>query len=374
MQSILFISVMNGDSWGGSEEQWYQPALYFRNKGIKVGVCLFYWKEKEDKLQTLEDAGCTLYLLKGSGTDIVSTIKNKISLSSIPYNEYEFAYVNQGGWHDVTHGAFKYLFKKLPPYGLGFHNYQLGGGLKQKKSLLLKMWIANAKICIADSRMIFKMLEDEYHIIPKNQKVFYCPLTIPIDSIDAKMIAKPFNKIPVFLFLAALDVNRKAQDILIKSFANDTWRNRQWRLNLYGRGKDYSMLEALIKSNSLENHVFLMGHTSDVMTVIQASDLLIQATLVDAMPVSVMEAMAMGTPCLVSKVGDMPDWISDGYNGFVTEEVSVDGLREKLETIWQSRDQWQQMGANARQTFLEKYPQPFQEKFYELLENALRER
>ena len=32
MKSILFLSVMNGSAWGGSEEQWFRLALWMAKK------------------------------------------------------------------------------------------------------------------------------------------------------------------------------------------------------------------------------------------------------------------------------------------------------------------------------------------------------
>ncbi len=65
MKSILFLSLMNGAAWGGSEEQWYRAALWMAENNYTVAVSCFYWKEKEEKIKQLEAAGCKLYLLPG---------------------------------------------------------------------------------------------------------------------------------------------------------------------------------------------------------------------------------------------------------------------------------------------------------------------
>ena len=41
MSSVFFISLMNGDPWGGSEEAWYHTALYAAANGYKV-ACAAY--------------------------------------------------------------------------------------------------------------------------------------------------------------------------------------------------------------------------------------------------------------------------------------------------------------------------------------------
>lgn len=369
MKSILFISVMNGSAWGGSEEQWYQAAYWMSRNGYRVGVCVFDREEKKPKLELLKKNGCLIYLIPHKGKGIFSSWKKQQYLNKIPFQEYDAAYVNQGGWHDIAHGPFKRLYKKLPPYALSFHNYQLGAGLKSSTVHVLKAWISHAALCNAATKIIYHMLENEYGIVGMHNEVTYSPITftapdiLPAYSTDTSK--------PVFLALGALDTNRKAQDILIKCFAGPQWKNRDWVLHIYGEGKDKGMLAALIKDLNLEDKVFLKGHTSEVKQVLAQSGLLIQATHFDAMPISVIEAMAMGKPCLVSRVGDMPEWVKQGYNGFITLAVTEKDLGEQLEIAWAQKDLWAQMGEHAYAVFIEKYPQPYEATFVALLKKYI---
>lgn len=62
-KSILFISLLKGASWGGSEQLWYKTALYAAQNGYQVSCAIFDLKGKEDKLDVLRQAGCTIVLL-----------------------------------------------------------------------------------------------------------------------------------------------------------------------------------------------------------------------------------------------------------------------------------------------------------------------
>ncbi|MBK9532258.1 MAG: glycosyltransferase [Chitinophagaceae bacterium] len=57
-----------------------------------------------------------------------------------------------------------------------------------------------------------------------------------------------------------------------------------------------------------------------------------QCTLIDAMPLSVVEAMAMARPCVVSNVGDMPAWIKDGISGFICKDITEAGIEQHSKT------------------------------------------
>lgn len=369
MKSILFISVMNGAAWGGSEEQWYKTALWMCRNNYKVAVCVFDWGEKKNKLAELEKNGCRIFLLPNKGQGIFSSWRKQKILHSIPFDEYEVAYVNQGGWKDIAHGPFKKLYKKLPPYALSFHSYRLNSNLRSSKVSIIKAWVKGATVCIAATKMIFKMLENEYGIHPRQKEISCSPITFTAPGqFSFKQTTAPDSP-AIFLTLGALDIQTKAQDVLIKCFGNIKWKNRNWQLHIYGEGKDKEMLHTLIKELNLGEKVFLKGYTNEVQRILKDADLLIHATHLDAMPISVIEAMAMGLPCIVSNVGDMPDWVQQDYNGFITAEVTEPALSLQLENAWTKKEEWQQMGMHAYDSFLKKYPLPYEEKFANLLDN-----
>jgi len=372
MHSILFLSVMNGDPWGGSEEQWFQLALWMAKKNYRVGVAVFEWDEKKEKLDELKKNGCTIYLIPNKGKGIFKTVRQQHALSKIPYRDYDMTYVNQGGWKDIAHGPFKSLYKKLPPYALSFHNYQLNAGLSGGKVNILNNWVQHSAVCIAATGVVFKMLEEEYKISVNHKEVSYSPPTFitPLQSTPYPVVddAKPI----IFLILSALDVTRKAQDVIIRALGNEKWKDRNWQLHIYGEGKDRQMLEQLISDHKLKDKVLLKGFTKNVKACLENCHLLVQATHFDAMPISVIEAMAMSRPCMVSSVGDMPEWVTQNYNGFLVEKVNEVSLNEALENAWNCRTNWHQMGLNAFDTFTKKYPQPFEEKFSALLDNYLK--
>lgn len=365
MNSIIFLSVMNGAGWGGSEEQWYRLALWLARKGTKVGIVVFDWPQKENHLLTLKDAGCTIYLLpRRKGNSLVHTLRLKRLLKNIPFRSYNAAFINQGGWKDVVHGPFKKLYKQLPPYILSFHNYQVQAKLPVAKKSRLQQWVNHARINVADAAKIFEVLEEEMLTNVPNQKVMANPITFELPQ---SATLYPANDTILFVVLAALDMERKAQDILVKALSSLKWKQRNWVVHLYGEGRDRDVLQQLIVKHDLQSKILLKGYSQNVSGILQKAHLLIQCTHIDAMPISVVEAMAMARPCIVSAVGDMPRWIN-GTNGFVCQQVTEKLVDETLELAWQERDQWEIMGKNAYATFLQKYPQPYEQQLAALLD------
>jgi glycosyltransferase involved in cell wall biosynthesis len=174
-----------------------------------------------------------------------------------------------------------------------------------------------------------------------------------------------------WIMLAELDTGRKAQDILIQALSSAKWKERSWQLHLYGKGKDNLMLQNLVNECGLENKIILEGFTNDIKRVLQNCHLLFQCTRIDAMPISVVEAMAMARPCFVSEVGDMPSWVAHNYNGFICPLVNAAAIDIALENCWQQKENWQQLGKNAFSTFNQKYPLPYEEKAAEILQQFI---
>lgn len=368
MKSVLFLSVMNGSAWGGSEELWFRLALYSAaNNNITAVVC-FEWPEKKSRLQQLRDAGCIVYTLN-SKRSFISNFQNIRTLKQIPFEQYDVQVINQGGWKDVVHTPFAKLYKRLSNYVLLYHNYDKGSVLSKRKTALLRNWAEKAKCNAAASSKIFSTIADDLQLTVPRAEVWINPITFLPDAQPETYFNN--SNISIWLMLAALDVQRKAQDVLITALASAKWKQRNWQLHLYGSGKDKEYLETLIQQLQLNDKVFLKGHTHNVKEVLKQSNWLFQCTNKDAMPISVMEAMALGLPCLVSATGDMPKWIADGVSGYVCTAVTATAIDEKLEIIWQNKQQWKQMGKEAFASFMYKYPQPYEMEMFKKIVNDL---
>src|SRR6187551_1405119 len=367
MDSVLFISIMNGTAWGGSEEIWYKSALHVVGKNQKVGVCCFNWKGKEERLQQLQNAGCKLYLLPGESETRSLWGKYKLNetLYSIPFSDYKKAIVNQGGWKDVAHGPFKKLYQKLPPYILIFHNYDTLEKLQDNKKKSLHNWVQKAEKNIGAAARIFSVIKNTCNLdIPRNY-VLFNPVTIQLPGYQTPFTTPAESKL-VFTVLAELDVKRKAQDVLIKTLSAEKWKARDYTLNIYGNGKDKQILEKLITDSGLSSKVFLKGFTKEVKEVLTNSHVLLQLTHMDAMPISVTEALAMSRAVIASDVGDMPLWINEGVNGWIAKKVCIEEVDRLLENAWQQRNKLEEMGRESYKIFKQKYPEHPVEYFLQL--------
>lgn len=359
MTKTLFLSVMNGSAWGGSEELWYQAALWMARHHYDVGVCCFDDAGKSGKMRELEKAGCKLFLLPGREETkkqlLLGKIKLSIAVTEVPFEEYDKVIVSQGGWKDVTHGPFKKLFQRMKEYVLIYHNYNINEKFSLRKFSLLQKWADKAVKNLGDTPKIFQALEEAYSLsIPRQEKLFN-PLTFEVPQ-TAAPYPQVVNGKYIFSVFAALDIGRKAQDVLIKALAGAAWKDRKWELHIYGSGKDKELLQKMIQDHQLQSKIFLQGNADNYAEAICKSHLVLQITHIDAMPITVMDSLAMARPIVVSNVGDMPSWINNDINGWVVTQVTPDAINRTLEQAWEQRDNWATMGKQSFAIFHRDFP------------------
>ena len=77
-------------------------------------------------------------------------------------------------------------------------------------------------------------------------------------------------------------------------------------------------------------------------------NIFINTTNFDNMPVSVLEAMALGFPVVSTNVGGLPFLIDDKTNGLLVTPNEVEGFVEAIVTIYQNEDLRHKLSQNAR--------------------------
>lgn len=352
---------MNGAAWGGSEELWYQTALYAAQNGYRVGCAFYEWPQKQERIDKLRAAGCTLYLFSNNGREkrtFLERLRYKITKRqvkrfsrSLPISGYDLTVINLGYLEIVSH-YWKHFFPYVKNYVLLFHVHSDDDPVKEKQKPLLKKWVANARQNLFASERTKLFFERELKAQIPNAGILLNPITFA-HPVERPAYPPLKNGDYIFIMLATLDVRRKAQDNLIKALSSQKWKERNWQLYLYGSGQS---LRELVTETGLGDKVILKGHTNDVKKALAEAHLVLQLTHIDAMPLAVIEGLAMAKPIAVSDVGDMPKWVIENNNGWVGPDASVDAIDKTLERAWQNRNNWAEMGIASFQLFQKKFP------------------
>ena len=102
-------------------------------------------------------------------------------------------------------------------------------------------------------------------------------------------------------------------------------------LDIYGKGKEKESIEQEIKKLGLNNNVTLCGWSQNTIDEFRKHDLYLMTSDSEGMPNALMEAMAVGLPCISTDCETGPsDLISDGENGYLVEVGDAKGLAGRI--------------------------------------------
>jgi glycosyltransferase involved in cell wall biosynthesis len=147
---------------------------------------------------------------------------------------------------------------------------------------------------------------------------------------------KEENKNPYLLYFGRIS-EEKGIDILIKALAMN---KNKINLKIAGIGLDLENLKKQIKKHNLSKRVELLGHKSGnelKNLILNSKAILIPSLWPENMPFSLIEALSLGRPVIVSRVGGMPELIKEGFNGFTFQAGNIPDLASKIDLLSKMR-------------------------------------
>jgi colanic acid/amylovoran biosynthesis glycosyltransferase len=125
----------------------------------------------------------------------------------------------------------------------------------------------------------------------------------------------------------------KAQLLLIDAVARLAGRGVALELVLAGDGEDRALIEARIAHHGLADRVRITGWVSGerIRAELLASRALVLASFAEALPVVLMEAMALRRPVVATIVGGVAELVRDNLDGWLVPAGSVGSLADAIE-------------------------------------------
>ncbi len=87
-----------------------------------------------------------------------------------------------------------------------------------------------------------------------------------------------------------------------------------------GKGDNRDKLLKLAEELNISDKIHLLGFRKDIPEILSQSDIFVFPSLREGLPVSLMEAMASGLPCIVSDIRGNKDLIEHGKGGFLCKK------------------------------------------------------
>ena len=114
-------------------------------------------------------------------------------------------------------------------------------------------------------------------------------------------------------------VKQKNFKLLIEAFSELSGKFSDYQLIIYGDGAERADLEKIIKSYNLQNRVSISSASDNIHQNISSAALFVMSSDFEGMPNALMEAMALGLPCISTNCpcGGPSELIKNGENGLL---------------------------------------------------------
>jgi glycosyltransferase involved in cell wall biosynthesis len=156
----------------------------------------------------------------------------------------------------------------------------------------------------------------------------------------------------------------KNLDLLLNIFCKCRPHETPFRLLIVGDGPERQRLEAYCREKNFHQYVVFTGQQEQVLPYLRAMDVFLLTSLREQMPLTVLEAMAVGLPVISTRVGEVPYIIDEGEDGFIRDRKPLaEAFEQPLRSLLDSSRQ-RAMGLAARKKVLTRFQQNMMVKQY----------
>jgi glycogen(starch) synthase len=165
----------------------------------------------------------------------------------------------------------------------------------------------------------------------------------------------------IILFVGRL-YRRKGLDTLLQSIPKVIQNFKDVKFVISGEGfkQNKEKLLKLTKKLNIANSVSFVGYFPDekLPGLYAASDVFVLPALYENFPFAILEAQATGLPVISTRVGGIPELVTNNKNGLLVEPANSDQLTETMISLLQNPAFAEELGRRGRRLVEEKFAWP----------------
>ncbi len=272
--------------------------------------------------------------------DFLNGVKITRFRSLAPKNAFYIApqlyFYLKKNYYDIIHAhnyhAFPALFASLASKGrLIFTPHYHGGSHSQIRNKLLKpyRWIggsiferAEKIICVSKYEM--KLIQKDFNV-PRS-KLIHMPNGLNLEEFKARKELKKESKI--VLYAGRLESYKGIQYLIEVLPLLDGYR-----LKVIGKGSYDKKLHELAQKLNVSDRIDWLKdiEREELLSHFKSADVFVNLSTFEAYGITVAEALACGTPCIVATGGALEEFVGDGCVG-LSYPVDVKALARTIES------------------------------------------
>ena len=231
----------------------------------------------------------------------------------------------------------RYVFRRKPGKIIytahGFHFYK---GAPLQNWLLyypVEKWLSRyTDVLITINKEDYQRAKKKFHA----KETKYIPgVGIDVEKIQAVQVDREKKREELgigkddFLLLSVGELNKnKNHEVVIRAIAE--LRNPKIKYAICGKGPLKEYLEGLAEKLGVRNQLFLLGFRTDVIEICKSADVFVFPSKREGLSVALMEAMACGLPCVVSRIRGNVDLVNNGQGGWVMNSFLGEDFSKKV--------------------------------------------
>jgi glycosyltransferase involved in cell wall biosynthesis len=348
---IGFVSTMAGYPWGGSEELWSRAALDLASQGLPVSASVAEWSPLHPRVVALQQRGLDVQLrpryysyrrhplrriLSGKRWSTLIEVERLIAATSPA-----LVVLSDGGALPPVDLLELCAKMQVPFVAIGHCNSD-DDWRADEIAARYRAVLPLARRCFFVSEANLRLAEKQIGDPFSNAEVVRNPVNI---ALNASPKWPAFESADEFRFASVgrLHPPSKGQDILFEALAASQWRERPWRLSLYGEGPMRHILGRLAQRLGIGERVVFAGFAA-VEDIWASNHVLVMPSRFEGLPLAMVEAMLCGRPVIATDVAGHREIVQDGITGFLADAPTTASFTAALERFWERRGEARAMG------------------------------
>lgn len=147
----------------------------------------------------------------------------------------------------------------------------------------------------------------------------------------------------------------KGHAYLLKAVAEITKVYTEIKILLAGAGSLENQLRDLADELGISKYIIFLKNRRDIPQILDLFDVYVLPSLQEGLSITLLEAISMGKPSVVTAVGGNPEVIVDGESGMLVPPKDHRIMAEVIIRLLENKSMAEQLGANARLRAMEKF-------------------
>ncbi|NPB05817.1 MAG: glycosyltransferase [Aquificae bacterium] len=364
------LQVVDGVGWSGTKEQVYLTTRELAKRGVEVGIALaFQYQKMVEKLKPYPVKVHYFEHHRGSKSRFFPA--NWWRLKRI-IEEFDYDVVVGNSAHAIDFIRFTLPFLKKKPKLVFVRRNR---GVSSPFSKWFKYSVAD-RIVVVSKKVYDQLVEADF---------FPEKLVVIESGVDLSRF-KPYRHLQrelrkklgiptegkVFVNVANWILHHKRQDLLLRAFARVAKRHPDAYLLLVGIDTDGPEARRMIERLGLKGRVWGLGFREDVPDVLNAADYFAFSSDFEGIAGALLQAMATEMVVISTAAGGIPEYLTDGVNGFLVPVGDEEALAAAMERALRlSPQEYRRLAVRARETAQNYSIERTAEKYIKLFEELV---